>query len=174
MCQVIPSESLKKRFPDDPKSARRTVSHFKFQLDQTVNHLEDFFPAKRVVTNKTLGFRQEMPDEELVAYASLNGHLLVTANRRDFERDAKACVAQSSKKPNGCSRVPGLILLFSNDEIVQRRMLTGLENRLSFEGKKITYKDIHDRDLLVKVHSTGEAIISRLPRCPHCEYEDEK
>src|SRR5262249_15067515 len=38
------------------------VAHFKFQLDQSVNHLEDIFPKKRVVTNKTLGFPPNLRD----------------------------------------------------------------------------------------------------------------
>jgi hypothetical protein len=81
---------------------------------------------------------------------------------------------QSSKKENGCARVPGLILLLDNDKLIQQRMLKRLENRLKFEGKKINFQDVHDRDLLVKVHSTGQAAVPMLPRCPHCKYEDEK
>jgi hypothetical protein len=66
-----------------------------------------------------------------------------------------------------------MILLVPNNEIVQRRVLKGLESRLTFEGKPITYRDVHDRDLLVTVEATGEARVSRLPRCPHYpNYDD--
>jgi hypothetical protein len=63
-------------------------------------------------------------------------------------------------------------MLVPNEQIVQERVLKGLENRMKLEGKKVTYKDVHDRDLLVQVESDGTARVSRLPRCPHCEYDD--
>jgi hypothetical protein len=45
-----------------------------------------------------------------------------------------------------------------------------LQSRLVFEGKPITFADIHHEDLLVTVEATGETRVSRLPRCPHCSY----
>lgn len=150
------------------------MSGFKFQIDQSVNHLTNLFPKKRVATNKTLGVDEKTPDDELVEIASIQRNLIVTANRGDFEHAIKKYVARSSKKQFGCKRVPGLVLLLSNDKLTQERLLKGLESRLFFEGKKITYKDVHDLDLFVKVHSTGKASVSRLPRCPHCPYKDEK
>lgn len=146
------------------------MGHFKIQLDQSVNHLEDMFPSKKVVTNETLGLPQHASDDEVVAEASAGGNLLITANRmhHDFENAIKSRVAQSSKKGNGCTRTSGLVLLFSNDELVQRRMLTRLEDRLIFEGKRINYQYVHSENLLVKVYSDGTTNISRLPKCRHC------
>lgn len=144
--------------------------HFKFMLDRGVNHLIDLFPPKRVVSTETLGLRGNLPDDEVVAYASEHGYLLVASNRRDFVRDVASHVAQSSKSPFGCRRVCGLILLVPNDEMTQRRVLKSLESKLSFGGKRITYAEVHHEDLLVTVESTGEARVSRLPRCPHCEH----
>jgi hypothetical protein len=146
------------------------VAHFKFMLDRGVSHLLDCFPRKRVVTVEMLGLPSNLPDDEIVAEASTRGHLLVASNRRDFIRDAEKYVAQSSKKPNGCCRVPGMILLVPNGEIAQRRALAGLESRLTFEGRTIHYGDVHNRDLLVTVEETGRARATRLPRCPHCTY----
>lgn len=110
------------------------------------------------------------PDSEIVAIASEKGHLLIASNRRDFVRDVAHHVRQSSRKRFGCKRVPGIILLVPNDELTQRRVLSGLESRLTFEGRRISYADVHEQELLVTVHSTGEAVVSRLPRCPHCEH----
>lgn len=148
------------------------MAHFKFMLDRGVNHLKDCFPPKRVVSTETLRFRSTLPDEEIIEYASIQGYLLVASNRRDFVRDAKRYVAQSSKKIFGCCRVPGMILLVPPDEITQRRVLKRLESRLRFEGEPITYKDVRDRDLLVVVEASGKVTVSRLPRCPHCKYDD--
>jgi hypothetical protein len=142
-------------------------------LDRGVNHLRDCFSSKRVVSTETLGLRSNLPDEEIIEHAAINGHLLVASNRRDFLRDAKRYIAQSSKKPYGCRRVPGMILLVPNDEITQRRVLKDLESRLRFEGKRISYADVHDRDLVVVVEASGKAIVSKLPRCPHCTYGDD-
>jgi hypothetical protein len=148
------------------------MAHFKFMLDRGVSHLLDCFPRKRVLSTETLGLPSNLPDAEIVAEASVRGHVLVASNRRDFVQDAKRYVAQSSKKEGGCCRVPGMILLVPNGEIAQRRVLEGLESRLSFEGKAIRYGDVHDRDLLVTVEATGKARVTRLPRCPHCIYDD--
>jgi hypothetical protein len=148
------------------------MGHIKFMLDRGVNHLLDCFPAKRVVSTETLGFRSNLPDDEIVAEASERGYLLVASNRRDFVQDVNQHVAKSRKKEGGCCRVPGMILLVPNEEIAQRRVLEGLESRLRFEGKAIHYGDVHDRDLLVTVEATGQPRITRLPRCPHCTYRD--
>jgi hypothetical protein len=152
------------------------MSHLKFQLDQTVTHLHKIIPAKRVATNKSLGLDESASDEQIVEEASFRGNIIVTTNtkRHDFENAIRERVSQSSKKPNGCTKVNGLILLLSNDEIVQQRLWKGLENRLFFEGKKISFQDVHDLGLMVKVQSTGQATISRLPRCPHCVHDDER
>jgi hypothetical protein len=148
------------------------MAHFKFMLDRGVKHLRDCFPLKRVVSTETLGLRPNLPDDEIIERAALDGHLLVASNRRDFLRDAKRYIARSSKKPHGCRRVSGMILLVPNDEITQRRVLEKLESHLKFEGKGIRYSDVHDRDLLVVVEASGKATVSRLPRCPHCIYDD--
>lgn len=148
------------------------MAHFKFMLDRGVNHLLDCFPPKRVVSTETLGLRSNMPDDKIVEEASIRGHILLASNRRDFLEDAKRYIAQSSKKEGGCRRVPGMILLVPNEEIAQRRILKGLQSRLMFEGKPITYGDVHDRDLLVTVEADGKARVTRLPRCPHCDYHD--
>jgi hypothetical protein len=150
------------------------VSHFKFMLDRGVNHLLDCFPAKRAISTETLGLRSNLADDEIVAYASRKGYLLVASNRRDFLRDAERYVAQSSKKRSGCHRVPGMVLLIPSEEIAQRRVLKGLESRLTFEGKAISYGDVHDRDLLVTIEAKGKVRVSRLPRCPHCNYHEKK
>ena len=150
------------------------MAHFKFMLDRGVNHLRDCFSSNRVVSTETLGLRSTLPDDEIIAYASKKGYLLVASNRRDFLRGARRYVAQSSKKKFGCCRVPGMILLAPNDEITQRRVLEELESRLKFEGKRVRYSDVHDRDLLVVVEASGKATVSRLPRCPHCNYDDSR
>jgi uncharacterized protein with PIN domain len=149
------------------------VASFKFQIDQSVSHLARLFPKKRVATNQSLGISENASDEELVEIASFQRNLIITANRGDFEHAIKKYVARSSKKQFGCKRVPGLVLLLSNDKLAQERMLKGLESRLFLDGKKITFKHVHELDLLVRVHSTGKAVVTRLPRCPHCPYEDE-
>ena len=147
------------------------MAHFKFMLDRGVNHLIDCFPPKRVVSTESLGLPANLPDDQVVAFASQHGHLLIAANRRDFVRDTANYVAQSSKKPSGCCRVPGMILLVPNDEMTQRRILKGLDSRLLLDGRRITFSDVHDEDLLVTVEATGAARVSRLPRCAHCNYD---
>jgi hypothetical protein len=149
------------------------VAHFKFLLDQSVMHLESLFRPKRVVTLKSLGLAENTADEKIVEAASDHNFLLVASNRKDFLPLVRAYVAKSREKEGGCQRVSGLILLVPNEEHVQKRVLQGVENRLRFRGKKITFKDVHDRDLLVQIEASGAVRISHLPRCPHCIYHDE-
>jgi hypothetical protein len=146
------------------------MAHFKFMLDRGVSHLLDCFPTKRVVSTETLGLRSNLSDDEILTYASERGYLIVASNRRDFLLYAKRHVAQSSKKQFGCCRIPGMILLVPNEEIAQRRVLKGIESRLRFNGKAISFTDVHDQDLLVSVEATGRVSVSRLPRCPHCTH----
>ena len=146
------------------------MAHFKFMLDRGVTHLLDCFPAKRVLSTETLGFRSNLPDDEIVAYASEKGYLLVASNRRDFLRDAKRHIAQSSKKQSGCCRIPGMVLLVPNEEIIQRRVLKGFESRLKLNGKTVSIAEVHDQNLLVTIAGDGGVIVSKLPRCPHCSH----
>ncbi len=148
------------------------MAHFKFFLDRGVSHLARCFPAKRVFTTESLGLPQDAPDDEIVAVASQNRYLLVAANRRDFARLVPEYIKQSTKKADGCRRVCGLILLIPNEQHVQERVLEGLGERMVLDGKKITYTDVHERDLEVQVEANGTARVTRLPRCPHCEYDD--
>jgi hypothetical protein len=61
-------------------SSRVAMAHFKFMLDRGVNHLLDCFPRMRVVSTESFGLRANLPDEDVVAFASDHGHLLVTSN----------------------------------------------------------------------------------------------
>ncbi len=148
------------------------MAHFKFLLDRGVSHLAHCFPNKRVVTTDSLGLPQDTSDDEIIAVASANRYLLVAANRRDFARLAPAYIVKSTKKSDGCRRVYGLILLVPNEQYVQERVLKGLEDRMALDGRKIRYTDVHDRDLLVQIESGGTVKVTRLPRCPHCIYDD--
>jgi len=148
------------------------MSHFKFLLDEGVKHLARHFPVKRVFTLESLGLSSDASDDDIVDAASIRNCLLVVANRRDFVPKIRAYVAKSTKKDAGCRRVSGLLVFVPNEEHVQERLLRGLERRLVFEGKKITFKDVHDRDLLVQIEASGAVKIKRLPRCPHCTYHD--
>jgi hypothetical protein len=65
----------------------------------------------------------------------------------------------------GCRAVNGMILVIPNERHVQEKILKNLESRLFFEGRKIAYKDVHDRELVVQVESDGTARVERLPRC---------
>ena len=63
-----------------------------------------------------------------------------------------------------------MILLVPNEEIIQRQVLKGFQSRLSLNGKPVSIADVHDQDLLVTIAANGKAIVSRLPRCPHCSH----
>jgi hypothetical protein len=149
------------------------MAHFKVLLDQSLTHLAKHFPSKRVATFESLGLPKNASDTEIVAEASKHRLLMVVSNKRDFLPAIRAHVAKSTKKEFGCRRVCGLIVLVPNEEHIQERVLKNLEKRMMLDGNKITVRDVHERDLLVQIETSGEVKIRRLPRCPHCPYPDE-
>jgi hypothetical protein len=148
------------------------MSHFKFVLDQSVKHLADHFTSGHVMTLKDIGLPENASDADIVERVGDCNFTLVAANRKDFLPLVRAYIAASRKKEGGCQRFQGLVLLIPNEEHVQRRALERAKRDLVLDGGEITWKDVHDRELLVEIEASGRARVSRLPRCPHCNHYD--
>ena len=150
------------------------MAKFKFLLDNDVRHLQAVLPLKQTVHLEEVGLRPSSPDDDVVAVASVEGLLIVTNNRRDFEQWVVARIGESSKKVDGCTQVQGLVVVVPSDAISQARALATASKNLIFEGKRIGWKTVYELCLKVVIPDSGVPKITRLPRCPHCRFADAK
>jgi uncharacterized protein with PIN domain len=150
------------------------MASFKFLLDNDVRHLSSCFPPKQTCQLEDVGLEASASDAQIVAIASQGGHIIVTNNRRDFERDVQRRVAASSKKGGGCTQVHGLIVVLPSDRLKQEQAIGRASKQLRFEGDVIRWKDVNDRCLKVVIEEGGKATVSKLARCPHCKFPDDE
>ena len=149
------------------------MASFKFLLDNDVRHLFACFPSKQTVQLEDVGLDRSASDEDIVAAASENGYVIVTNNRSDFEREVPSKIAESSKKKLGCTQVHGLVIVLPSDRLKQERAIDRASKQLRFEDRPITWKDVNELCLKVVIEETGRATVTKLPRCPHCNFDDE-
>lgn len=149
------------------------MAGFKYLLDHDVRHLSSYFADKQTLQLEDVGLTSRASDEEIIAVASERNCVIVTNNRRDFENKVTQWIAESSKKKKGCTQVHGLIIILPSEQISQERALTTALKNLRSDGNSIGMKDVHERCLKVVVEASGKAVVTRLPRCPHCEFSDE-
>jgi hypothetical protein len=148
----------------------REMANYKFLLDNSVCSLAQSFPKDSTLQLADIGLPKDASDEQIIDAGSQ--YIMVTTNRKHFEPQIDAYVATSSRKPNGCSRVEGLIILLANDKHIQKLSIERASKQLIFEAKAITWKEVHDRCLKVIIEASGKARVSKLPRCRHCNHGD--
>ena len=74
------------------------MAKFKFLLDNDVRHLQAVLPLKQTVHLEEVGSRPSSPDDDVVAVASVEGLLIVTNNRRDFEQWVVARMVKAPRR----------------------------------------------------------------------------
>jgi hypothetical protein len=149
------------------------MASYKFLLDNCVRHLASVFPDSQTLQLEHVDLKANDSDADIVAVASENKYIIVTNNRRHFEHEVVERIAESSKKQFGCTQVHGLIIVLPVDQLKQERAIRRASKQLSYDGEAITWKDVNERCLKVIVEESGKAIVSKLPRCPHCNFHDE-
>src|SRR5271156_1742422 len=95
------------------------MASFKFLLDNDVRGVADALPPKQVRQLEDVGLAADAEDKEVVEVASLEGLILVTHNRKDFERFVPERIAESTKKDDGCTQVHGLIIVLPTTLVEQ-------------------------------------------------------
>ena len=150
------------------------MASYKILLDNDVRHLESDFPAKTVRQLGDIGLSTSASDDDIIVAASERGHIIVTNNRKDYEGKVKERIAASSKKELGCTQVHGLVIVVPSDALKQTQALKKASRQLWFEGRRIGWKEVNKLCLKVVIHDDGTADVSKLPRCPHCTFADEK
>jgi hypothetical protein len=150
------------------------MASFKFLLDNDVRHLSSCFPSRQTVQLEAVGLDRSASDEDIVAEASRRGYVIVTNNRHDFEHEVPTRIAESSKKDLGCTQVHGLVIILPSERLKQERAIARASKQLRFQNKPIVWKDVNELCLKVVIEETGKATVSKLPRCPHCNFRDDE
>jgi hypothetical protein len=148
------------------------MASVKFLLDHDVRHLASCFPAKQTLQLEDVGLKSNAPDSEVVAAASEGNYIIVTNNARDFQRDVPNHIATTSKKKLGCKQVHGLIIVLPSEQLKQEPAIARAAKQLAFEGRSIGWKEVKNLCLKVVIQDSGKPTITKLPRCPHCEFGD--
>jgi hypothetical protein len=111
------------------------VTSDKFIIDNNCRNAAQLFPGRRLVTLEKAGLDASASDRKIVEVASDRGWIIVTANGDDLIAEIKRYLRQSTKLV--CHDLSGLIII-PNDYQIQQRALPRLEERLYFEGKRIS------------------------------------
>lgn len=144
------------------------MAKFGFLLDNDVRHLHAALPARQTRQLEEVGLSPASNDHEIVHEASLRNLLIVTNNRRDFQQAVAKRIGESTRRPDGCTQVHGLVIVKPTEAITQLRVLAAAPRKLIFEGRNIGWKTVFEEALQVVIETSGVPRITRLPRCPFC------
>jgi hypothetical protein len=139
---------------------------YRFIFDNDSRKASAFFPRGRIVTLEKAGLTQKASDREIVKVASDRKWIIVTANGDDFITEIRRYLSQSMKLV--CHDLCGLVIV-PNDHQLQQRVLPGLEEKLHFDGRQISWKDVWEMDCCVRVTKGGKPHITRFERCFYCK-----
>lgn len=147
------------------------VSKYGFLVDRDVAKSAGSFPRKRTHTTVQMGLAEDASDEAIVRLAWERELTIVTGNGDDFLREMLKFQRRTAKRD--CHDLFGLIILPSGFEI-QRRVLAGIEEKLRFGGKQITWADVWRKNYCVRIAKNGNPTISTFPQCIYCRKLQEK
>jgi len=134
-------------------------------VDRDVAKAASYFPHKRTYTTLQMGLAEDASDEAIVKLAWDRQLIIVTGNGDDFTTEMLKFQSKTAKRD--CHDLFGLIILPNGFEL-QKRALAGIEGKLRFGGKHITWADVWSKNYCVRIPKSGNPRISTLPRCIYC------
>jgi hypothetical protein len=147
------------------------LSKYAFLLDCDVEKAASLFPRKRTRITTEMGLAKDAPDEAVVKMAWERQWTIVTGNGDDFIEEFLRFQRKVEKKT--CHDLSGLIILPNGFE-VQKRVMTGIENKLRFGGKQITWADVWSKNYCVRLKKDSQPVITTFPKCLYCRKLQEK
>ena len=115
-------------------------------------------PKRRTLTLKQARLSPDATDREIVKTASDRKWIIVTSNGDDF---------QSTK--HTCHDLAGPVILPSAFE-TQKNFLPKVEQRLFFNGRHLSWKDVWELNYGVRITKTGKVHVTRpFGRCFYCK-----
>jgi Domain of unknown function (DUF5615) len=142
------------------------MTSYRFIFDNNCRKAASFFPRRRIVMLEDAGLTEKATDRQIVEVASDREWIIVTANGDDFTAEIKQYLGQSRKLI--CHDLSGLVII-PNDHQIQQRILPKIEHRLHFNDEHISWKDVWERDLCVRVTEIGNPQITKFERCFYCK-----
>jgi predicted nuclease of predicted toxin-antitoxin system len=142
------------------------VTDYRFIFDNNCEKAAEYFPKRRTITLKQARVSPDATDREIVEVASDRKWIIVTSNGDDFIAEIKRYLAQSTKLK--CHDLAGLVILPSAFE-AQRNALHKAEQRLVFNGRHLSWKDVWELNCCVRLTKTGDVQVTRFERCFYCK-----
>jgi hypothetical protein len=149
------------------------VRPYRFLIDRSVAKAGSLIPtsSNRIVHLREVGLPEDAADSVIVESAALEQAIIVTANGHDFLNAIDRY--QKKQMQRECRDLYGLLILPNLYEI-QKRFLPGISNKLRFRGTSITWQNVHDDNLCVRLTDDGQVRVTALGRCRYCSTIDPK
>ena len=140
---------------------------YTFLFDEDVKGLASQFRNKRRVrTLSQVRLPPDADDKVIVRKAWARQFIIVTGNKRHF----KKAIEDFRGERGECPCMWGLVILPSGEEI-QRRVLVDfkdLERDLWLRKKRVTWRDVHRKNYMVRAMKKGKPQVTELRLCADC------
>ena len=130
----------------------RNLIGYRFLVDRDVSKIAAQLPRKRTLTLDDVGLPENAPDSRIVEEACERKCIIVTGNREHFASEMILFMRVQKKKQ--CYDLNGLVVLPNGYEH-QKRLLLDAEDPLHFGDRKLTWRDVWDKDYLVRLRKSG-------------------
>lgn len=137
--------------------------HYFFLLDHMVVGLKPDFRESVTETTLECGLKPHADDMEVIDLALRRHAILVTVDVKIIQK----CKDYQDRSARDC--LYGLLML-PDGILIQRRILEELragtkQMRHSRYDRPLTWADVHDDNLLVKAHKSGDPDVEELCKC---------
>lgn len=139
-----------------------------FALDNGVNHLRNWLPHGRSRSLSELGLTVDASDAAIVRKAVEESLIIVTANGDDFLREIEV-YRKTSTRNKGCHDANGLLIVM--DAHRPRRTFQEVTASLRLDRTPVSWANVTDDNLLVRLMLGDRVSVTMLPRCFYCARE---
>jgi len=141
-----------------------------FVIDECNLDLTEFVRGYPLRAYKDLGLERGASDQKLVEHANYHGAIIVSRNKRDFQKEMRLAAERSTA--GACYEGAGLVTV---PDGLERFDFKFISRNLRFDGQRVTWEDVYQVNLEVLIHrDVGHPPEVRLlPRCERCLREHE-
>jgi hypothetical protein len=142
---------------------------YRFLIDRSSAKASELFPSHRVRSLEDVGLPENASDASIVEKAWEQECIIVTANGKDFLLAIERF--QKKQMQNDCHDLFGLVIL-PNAYEAQRRVIRQVQGKLRLGRENISWRDVWQNNLCVRLKKVGLPDVSPLARCRYCKAED--
>ena len=133
------------------------MSDYRFILDNNCAKAAACLLKRRTLTLKQARLSPDVTDREIVETASDRKWIIVTSNGDDFITEIKRYLAQSTK--HRCHDLAGLVIIAQRFR-VKKNALPKVAQRLFFNGRHLSWKDVWERNYCIRITKTGNVHVN--------------